>query len=122
MATGRWDPDDVTAAGVRHVLLSYERLDAGDVQGYTSQYDVNAVVRAPGRVPALGRGAVAQGAADRVARPGCPDLHVVHHVVAAPQRIMVVGRMVGRVGTEFADVFTVSDRGLLLSQTTFYFR
>lgn len=104
----------VAAVGVDHVRLSYEYLDCGDADGYESLLD-------PGFVrdePVRGHGAVR--------RMRGRGRHDVHDVFAADGRVAAIGRFRGESAAEgaevdFADVFTLSEHGLLVRQRCFYF-
>jgi ketosteroid isomerase-like protein len=113
-----WAGGLATVAGLDHVRLSYDYLDRGDADGYASLLDARAVLEEPGRDPVRGRGAVA----------GLPRLrgygeHRVQDVFAADGRVAALGSFRNVDGTEvdFADVFTVSEHGLLVRQRCFHF-
>jgi hypothetical protein len=112
----------VTAMGVEHVRLSYDYLDRGDADGYASLLDPGMVLDEPGRERVRGRGAVA--GPRRLRGSGTHD---VQDVFAADGRVTAIGRFRGRAGVgaddevDFADVFTLSEHGLLLRQRCFYF-
>jgi SnoaL-like domain len=112
----------VTAVGVEHVRLSYDYLDRGDADGYASLLDPGMVLDEPGREGVCGRGAVA--GPHRLRGSGTHD---VQDVFAADGRVTAVGRFRGGRGgsdggeVDFADVFTLSEHGLLLRQRCFYF-
>jgi hypothetical protein len=109
----------VAAFGVDHVRLSYEYLDSGDADGYASLLDPGAVLDEPGRAPVRGRGAVAALRRER----GYGE-HDVHDVFAADGRVAAVGRFRGVNSAEdvdFADIFTLSEHGLLVRQRCFYY-
>jgi SnoaL-like domain len=111
----------VEAAGVDHVRLAYQYLDHGDADGYESLLDAGAVLEEPGRERVCGRMAVA-GARRQLRGRG---EHDVHDVFAHEGRVAAIGRFrpLGRdddaVG--FADIYTLSEHGLLVSQRSFYF-
>jgi hypothetical protein len=115
----------VTAMGVEHVRLSYDYLDRGDADGYASLLDPGMVLDEPGRERVRGRGAVA--GPRRLRGSGTHD---VQDVFAADGRVTAIGRFRGADGgtrgadageVDFADVFTLSEHGLLLRQRCFYF-
>jgi hypothetical protein len=109
----------VSAVGVDHVRLAYGYLDQGDADGYASLLDAGAVLEEPGRAPVCGRQAVA--GARRARGRG---EHDVRHVIAAGGRVAAIGRFRpaghGR-AVDFADVYTLSEHGLLVSQRSYYF-
>jgi ketosteroid isomerase-like protein len=111
-----------TAVGVEHVRLSYDYLDRGDADGYASLLDPAMVLDEPGRERVCGRDAAAGPR-----RPRGSGKHDVHDVFAADGRVIAVGRFRGDAGgadggeVDFADVFTLSEHGLLLRQRCFYF-
>jgi hypothetical protein len=111
----------VEAAGVDHVRLGYQYLDHGDADGYESLLDAGAVLEEPGRDRVCGRMAVA-GARRQLRGRG---EHDVHDVFARQGRVAAIGRFrpPGRVGdaVDFADIYTLSEHGLLVSQRSFYF-
>lgn len=114
----------VTAVGVEHVRLSYDYLDRGDADGYASLLDPGMVLDEPGRERV-------RGAVDGPRRLRGSGTHDVHDVFAADGRVTAVGRFHGgadgvgggadRGEVDFADVFTLSEHGLLLRQRCFYF-
>ena len=111
----------VTAAGVDHVRLSYHYLDAGDLDGYGSLLDEQAQLRRPDAPPGHGR---AQVVRLQKILAGPMTRHEVVKVVAEGDTIAVTGRFTPPerdTAVEFADVFTLSDEGLLLSQHRYYF-
>ncbi|MFT7834594.1 nuclear transport factor 2 family protein [Saccharothrix sp. BKS2] len=124
MAADRWQGarqpgSAVTAVGVEHVRLSYEYLDRSDLDGYASLFDVDAVLHRPGEREVRGREEIEAYQARREHRVGA---HVLDEVIAAEGRVAVVGKLV-RAGTEvgFADIFALSEHGLLRSQRTYFF-
>jgi hypothetical protein len=111
--------DDVVAAGIDHVRLSYDYLDRGDIDGYASLLDTGAVLDHPGRAPVRGREAVRLACQDGFRTAGAHTVHIVH---GGAGRVLAVGRFDGPAGSvEFADLFTISAHGLLLEQKCFYF-
>lgn len=114
----------VMAAATDHVRLGYHYLNTGDLDGYASLLDPQAEVRRPGhRPPVRGRDRVvrwlAETAADR-------QVHEVFEVFGHHDRVAVTGRLIGptpgaRQDVGFADFFQVSEIGLLLTQTRYYF-
>ncbi|HZP52881.1 nuclear transport factor 2 family protein [Actinocrinis sp.] len=116
----------VTAAGIDHVRLSYHYLDSGDIDGYGSLLDDDAQLRWP-EAP-LGRGR-AQVLSLQKGLAGPPSRHEIRKVVASGDTVVVTGRYTpsrsGRGGkaaaVEFADLFTLSDKGMLLTHHRYYF-
>ena len=112
-------PDDVLAAGIDHVRLSYDYLDQGDLDGYASLLDAGAVLDHPGRAPVHGREAVRLACRGGFRAAGAHTVHILH---GSAGRVLAVGRFDGPGGSvEFADVFTISGSGLLVAQKCYYF-
>ncbi|HEY0697993.1 MAG TPA: nuclear transport factor 2 family protein [Micromonospora sp.] len=115
----------VIEAGLDHVRLSYLYLDQGDIDGYGSLLDADAVLYRPGGEPIRGRSQIERFQIGRGGR--CRTEHLIHEVLASQERVVVTGRIVTRTSADghsdvdFADIFTLSDSGLLLSQRTYYF-
>jgi hypothetical protein len=119
----------VTAAGVDHVRLWYHYLDAGDLDAYGSLLDENAQVYRPDALPGHGREQVLQRQAE-LARSTTG--HHIYKIIAAEGAVAVTGRCTVRRsarengesdddGVEFADFFTLTDKGLLLTCRRYYF-
>jgi hypothetical protein len=113
----------VAAAGLDHVRLSYTYLDRDDPDGYASLLDPAAVLDEPGHERVRGPGAVAA-----LRRSRGRGEHHLHDVFAADGRVAAVGRFRGDAGggdgggeVDFADIFTLSEHGLLVTQRCFYF-
>ena len=109
----------VSAVGADHVRLAYGYLDRGDADGYASLLDAGAVLEEPGREPVCGRQAVA--VARRARGHG---QHDVRAVFAAGRRVAAIGRFrpAGRGrAVDFADVYTLSEHGLLVTLRCYYF-
>jgi hypothetical protein len=108
----------VAAVGMDHVRLGYAYLDRGDLDGYASLLDPGAVLDEPGFEPVRGRRAVV---GFRTSRGGAE--HELHDVFAADGRVAAVGRVrdEGAGDVDFADIYTLSEHGLLVSQRRFYF-
>ena len=114
-----------TAAGIDHVRLSYQYLDAGDVDAYGSLLDQDVQIRHPGFPIRRGRAEVLRTRA----ATGPPGRHDIHRIIAEGDDIAVVGVFtpptapdVGdpRHGTDFVDIFTLTEHGLLRSCERFY--
>lgn len=113
MATG----SAVTAAGIDHVRLSYVYLDQGDLDGYGSMFAPDAELIRPDEQVLRGQ---AQIEAYRSTRAG--GRHTLDEIFAVDGKVAVTGRLVQR-GREigFADIFVLSEYGLLRSQKTYFF-
>ncbi|MDX8141502.1 nuclear transport factor 2 family protein [Lentzea sp. BCCO 10_0061] len=113
-----------SAAGADHVRLSYDYLDMGDLDGYASLLHPDMQLKRHDAPPGHGR-------EDTVrllnAIPALRGRHHIHKVVACKDTVVVVGRYTpppeAESGTpsEFADVVTLSDEGLLLCSRRFYY-
>ncbi|MEU0566533.1 nuclear transport factor 2 family protein [Nonomuraea sp. NPDC005983] len=109
------------SAAADHARLSYEYLNDGDLDGYASLFEKDAVLHRPD-LTIRGRTELESFHKDRVGL--CR--HSVTNVIpaASGEHVVVLGRTTepgldGQV--TFAAVFTVSSRGLFVSQQTFYF-
>jgi ketosteroid isomerase-like protein len=114
----------VTAVGVDHVRLSYHYLDIGDAEGYGSLLDDDIELRHPGSPRGFGRAEVLR-AYDAAGRPpGRRDVHRIHRIVAEGDHVVALGRLIRRPGLredlDFADHFTLSPEGMLLSCRRYY--
>jgi hypothetical protein len=101
----------VTAIGVDHVRLLYAYLDAGELDGYASLTDEDVQLRGIGPRDTDGR-------EDAVSmfRSWPPGTHDVRTIAPTGDGVTVVGRYTGQETTvDFADVFTLSDCGLIRS-------
>jgi len=112
--------EGVTAAGIDHVRLSYHYLDQGDTDGYASLLDSAAVLDEPGHARVHGRVAVAESRRLR----WC-GAHHLDAVFAADGQVAAVGRFnrggSDGVDVDFADIITLSQHGLLVTQRCYYF-
>lgn len=114
----------VVAVGLEHVRLSYEYLNKGDADGYASLLDAGVRLDCPGQAPIRGR-----RAAERLAAVGQlrgDGVHVVHEVFASGGRVAAIGRFTGEyrgsvVEVDFADIFTLSEDGLLVEQKCYHY-
>lgn len=108
-----------TSAGIDHARLSYAYLDTGDLDGYGSLLDERAQVRRPDTPQGLGR---AQMLRVHAGIAGPPARHELHRIVADGDSVAVFGRYVRPpLDLEFADIFTLTELGLLLGYQRFYF-
>ncbi|MFG2357847.1 nuclear transport factor 2 family protein [Streptomyces sp. NPDC048521] len=116
----------VTAAGARHVLLSYHYEDIGDFDGYASLLADDVTFERPGTPPQHGRSAVLRA---RTAGATPYRQHELVSVVAEGDVVVVLGRVVqsapGAVrgtphGVDFADVFHLSEHSLIRSCRRYY--
>jgi len=106
-----------TAAGLDHVRLSYEYLDAGEMDAYSSVLDEDMRVDGVGAGPAHGRADAVRAACGLAGPVG---RHELHRVIGSGSCVVAIGRYrSASADVEFADVFTLSDRALLLSQRRF---
>jgi hypothetical protein len=116
----------VTAAGVNHVRLWYHYLDIGDFDAYGSLLDENAQVCHPDAPPGNGRAQVLERQAVQ-ARSTAE--HHIYKIIAADDAVAVMGRYTPSRSArrrdadhvEFADFFTLTDKGLLLTCRRYYF-
>lgn len=111
----------VLATGIDHVRLLYHYLDAGDLDGCGSLLDADVRIWSPGAPVGHGHAEVI-GLQRELA--GAFARHETRRIVAAGDAIAVAGRLVRRAGAEtveFADFFTVSAEGMLLTQHRYYF-
>ncbi|WP_020667006.1 nuclear transport factor 2 family protein [Amycolatopsis nigrescens] len=124
----------LTTVGIDHARLSYHYLDLGDMDGYASLFEADAVVRIPGKPTIRGRdrlerlhsgphGGLHSGLQSGLPAPRHCE-HLVHDVFGAGNRVAAVGSLVDGitgVQVDFADTFTISDSGLIRSQVRYFF-
>jgi ketosteroid isomerase-like protein len=115
----------ITSIGVDHVRLSYDYLDAGNLDAYGSLLDDDVQVRRPDAGQGRGRVQVQQLHAEVTGPPG---RHLLDQIIADGDSIVVTGRFVRppaptgtQLDVEFVDVFTLSDFGLLLGYRRYYY-
>jgi len=102
----------VVAAGVDHVRLLYAYLDAGEPDGYASLLHEDIHIRGVG-----GRAVRGREEAIRMLHAHSKGAHEVRTVMSEDGTVTVTGRYTDAAGTvEFADVFTLSEFGLIHSQ------
>ncbi|WP_311510817.1 nuclear transport factor 2 family protein [Nocardiopsis lambiniae] len=109
----------MTTVGTEHARLSYHYLDLGDAEGYMSLLDPETRFHHPGE-------RVARGPAEAfrsMKRLGCTGgRHSLFKTVSEGDTVIVVGRFTSddvrgnQKTAEFADVFTLTDLGLLLTR------
>ncbi|NKZ01889.1 nuclear transport factor 2 family protein [Nocardiopsis alborubida] len=106
----------VSSIGVEHALLSYLYLDRGDPDGYASLVDGAARFEHPGFPVAFGS---EEAAALVLKCYGSSGIHRPRRVVAADGDVVVTGVLTRRAGggddQEFADLFAITEHGLLSS-------
>ncbi|SDO45753.1 nuclear transport factor 2 family protein [Lentzea jiangxiensis] len=113
-----------TAAGVDHVRLSYHYLDTGDLDGYASLLHEDMQLKRCDAPLGHGRDHTVRLLSASAALRG---RHHLHKVVVDKDTVVVVGRYTPPAGaecrtpSEFADVVTLSDEGLLLCSRRFYY-
>jgi hypothetical protein len=115
----------ITSIGVDHVRLSYDYLDAGNIDAYGSLLDEDVQVRRPDAAQSRGRAQVQLLHAEVT---GPPSRHLLDQIIADGDIIVVTGRFVRPsvppqelLDVEFVDVFTLSDFGLLLGYHRYYY-
>ncbi|MFF4173915.1 nuclear transport factor 2 family protein [Streptomyces sp. NPDC001744] len=113
--------DLVTAAGVDHVRLVYDYLDAGDLDSCASLLHDGVVFELPGMPPVRGRTAVLRARLGHTAPSG---RHEIDRVVAQDRSVVATGRCVGpgAGGRElrFVDLFSITDDGMVRACTRYY--
>ncbi|MEV6512384.1 nuclear transport factor 2 family protein [Streptomyces sp. NPDC051642] len=117
----------VTAACVRHVMLTYHYLDIGDIDGYASLTERDVTLDHPGAAPYRGRDAVLSAHA---AQATLLRRHELDTVIADEERVVVLGRVVHQApeagspasyGVDFADVFALSGQTLVRECRRYYY-
>jgi hypothetical protein len=129
----------VTAAAVDHVRLSYLYLDEGNLDAFGSLLDDDVQVKHPDAPEAHSRTEVLDLMAGMTGPPGH---HELHKVIASGDCVAAMGHVVGhvvghdmghdmglaaaphpdeRLDIDFVDVFTISDKGLLLGKRRYYY-
>ncbi|WP_051415695.1 nuclear transport factor 2 family protein [Nocardiopsis sp. CNT312] len=109
----------VAPLGAEHVRLFYHYLDLGDTEGLVSLLDPDTRFRYPGRPTARGPSQVVS----LLDRPLTTHTrHSLFKTVAEGDTVVAIGRFTreresegNRNETEFVDVFTLSEHGLLLA-------
>ena len=119
------DRERVVAVAVDHVRLSYEYLDARNVDALGSLYAEDMVRLLPGREPVVGRQQLEKFLLRQFRLH--ESRHRVDEVIATGGRASVRGQVTGRLyGGEqfdvtFVDLFGFGGDGLLTAQQTLYF-
>ncbi|MER7949381.1 nuclear transport factor 2 family protein [Streptomyces sp. NPDC096079] len=121
-STGSPGPADlVTAAGIDHVRLVYDYLDAGDLDACASLLHDGVVLELPGLPAFHGRAAVLHTHFGRTL-PGAR--YEIDRVMGQDRGVVATGRRVvpGTDGQDlrFVDVFTIADDGLVLACTRYH--
>ena len=109
----------VSVIGLDHARLCYAYLNSGDIDGYTSLFDADAVVRRPGATPIHGRGAL-ERSHQRRGTYRLRNAFSSADLVAATGSFSPADRP-DREVVEFADIFTIGNSGLIVAQSTYYF-
>ncbi|WP_330172398.1 nuclear transport factor 2 family protein [Streptomyces sp. NBC_01498] len=122
-----------TAAGIDHVRLSYHYRDTGDIDAFGSLLHEDVQVKRPDAPFGHGRDEVIR-LHTRMA--GAREHHHIYKIVADGDCVVVTGSYTGACAgaggdggpdggpagpLEFADVFTLTDDGMLLGYRRFYF-
>ncbi|MEU8760212.1 nuclear transport factor 2 family protein [Streptomyces sp. NPDC048659] len=124
-ADGTGAVDLVTAAGIDHVRLVYDYLDAGDLDGCASLLDDAVVFELPGLPPARGRSAAVRA---HVGHVRATARHEVERLVARDRTVIATGRRVpapaaagpGGADHRFVDVFTIAPDGMVRACVRYY--
>ncbi|WP_030693877.1 nuclear transport factor 2 family protein [Streptomyces globisporus] len=121
-STGFPGPADlVTAAGIDHVRLVYDYLDAGDLDSCASLLHDGVVLELPGLPRARGRAAVLR---THVGHTPPRARHELDRVVGQDRGVVATGRRVvpgtGGQDLRFVDLFTIADDGMILACTRYY--
>ncbi|MEC3978288.1 nuclear transport factor 2 family protein [Amycolatopsis sp. H20-H5] len=112
----------VVATGIDHVRLSYHYLEIGDFDGYGSLFATEAVLHYPDHAPIQGRAAIERFRSTWLNYQ--VGVHRVDVVSGAEPQVTAVGRFAANrpngasINADFADIFTLSDYGLLTAQKT----
>ncbi|WP_406725056.1 nuclear transport factor 2 family protein [Streptomyces sp. GD-15H] len=113
--------DLVTAAGVDHVRLVYDYLNAGDLDACASLLHDEVEFELPGQPPARGRTAVLHAHRVDVA---LTTRHEIDHIVAHDHSVVAVGRRIvpgaDERGLRFVDFFTIADDAMVRACTRYY--
>ncbi|MFE5210097.1 nuclear transport factor 2 family protein [Streptomyces sp. NPDC056600] len=113
--------DLITAAGVDHVRLVYDYLDAGDADSCASLMHEYVVLELPGMPPVHGRAEVVRA---HLCHGAARARHEIDHLVAADRSVVAEGRRVvpgsHHPCTRFVDVFRIADDGMVSECTRYY--
>ncbi|WP_159944712.1 MULTISPECIES: nuclear transport factor 2 family protein [unclassified Nocardiopsis] len=114
----------VATIGAEHVRLSYHYLDRADMDGYASLLDPETRFRYPGQPVSRGP---AQVSALMERSSYTLGRHSIFKMVSGGDTVAAIGRFTcegeqpgNNRETEFVDVFTLSEHGLLLSCRRFH--
>lgn len=121
-STGLPGPADlVTAAGIDHVRLVYDYLDAGDLDSCASLLHDGVVLELPGLPPVRGRTAVLHS---HFGRSLPRARYEIDRVMGQDRSVVATGRRVvpGTDGQDlrFVDLFTIADDSMVLACTRYY--
>ncbi|MER8041388.1 nuclear transport factor 2 family protein [Streptomyces sp. NPDC094032] len=125
-ADGTGAVDLVTAAGIDHVRLVYDYLDAGDLDGCASLLHDAVVFELPGLPPARGRSEAVRAHVGHVLPTA---RHEVEQLVARDRTVIATGRRVpappaatvpGSADHRFVDVFTIAPDGMVRACVRYY--
>lgn len=113
----------VTAAGVDHVRLAYHYLDTGDIDGLGSLLTDRVQISLPDAPPSRNR-SEALHLYDSLTR--AQTEHRIRRIVADCDSVAAIGQVTqikdsGVAEIDFADFFTLSAAGMILSCQRFYF-
>ncbi|MEU3555132.1 nuclear transport factor 2 family protein [Streptomyces fragilis] len=113
--------DLITAAGMDHVRLVYDYLDAGDADSCASLMHECVVLELPGMPPVHGRAEVVRA---HLCHGTAQARHEIDHLVAADRSVVAEGRRVDpgsrHPGLRFVDVFRIADDGMVSECTRYY--
>ncbi|MET4926013.1 nuclear transport factor 2 family protein [Streptomyces sp. PSRA5] len=113
--------DLITAAGIDHVRLVYDYLNAGDLDACASLLHDDVEFELPGLPPARGRTAVLH--AHREATTPATR-HEIDRVVAHDHSVVAVGRRIvpgtGGTSLRFVDFFSIADDTMVRACTRYY--
>ncbi|WP_405860253.1 nuclear transport factor 2 family protein [Streptomyces sp. NBC_00090] len=124
-ADGTGAVDLVTAAGIDHVRLVYDYLDAGDLDGCASLLHDTVIFELPGLPPARGRSEAVRAHVGHVLPAA---RHEVDQLVARDRTVIATGRRVPAPAAavpdtadhRFVDVFTIAPDGMVRTCVRYY--
>ncbi|WP_017240614.1 nuclear transport factor 2 family protein [Streptomyces sp. SS] len=117
--------DLVTAAGIDHIRLVYDYLDAGDLDGCASLLHDAVIFELPGQPPARGRSEAVRAHVRHVLPAA---RHEVDHLLARDRTVIATGRRVpaptaavpDTADHRFVDVFTIAPDGMVRTCVRYY--